>query len=407
MEPINVASEILPLKKVLLHRPGDELLNLTPETLERLLFDDIPYLEAAQEEHDSFARILREEGIEIIYLEDLMAQVLDSDPTLREPFIKQIINEADVRSERYKKLIFEYLDSEFPSSKALVMKTMAGVGRQELHGAPKSSLADYVDTDARLYLPPMPNLYFTRDPFVCIGNGVSMNRMFSFTRNRETIFGDFIFKYHPDYRDVSKWYKRYYAFHIEGGDVLNINKRTLAIGISMRTEPAAIDRLAYNLFNSEESQIEVILAFKIAPCRAFMHLDSVLTQIDYDKFIIHPAIMGSLCVYELTAAPGGKVRIFELQDDLEDILAKYVGHTVELLDCGAGDQIVSNREQWNAGPNVLCIRPGSVVASSRNKKTNDYLYKHGLNVIELASSELSRGRGGPGGMCMPFMRDDS
>lgn len=407
MAAINVKSEILPLKKVLLHRPGDELLNLTPDTLEQLLFDDIPFLEVAQQEHDFFANLLRKEGVEVLYLEDLMAETLDNDPSLREPFIDQIIYEAGVRSERYQKIIKEYLNSEYPGSKQLVMKTMAGINRQELGGAPKNSLADYIDTNTKLYLPPMPNLYFTRDPFACIGNGVSINRMYSFTRNRETIYGDYIFKHHPDYKGVPEWYKRIYTFHIEGGDILNINEHTLAIGISQRTEPEAIDRIARDIFDSGESNIDTILAFKIPSSRAFMHLDTVFTQVDYDKFTIHPAIMGPLSVYELTPAPRGEVNVIELRDDLENILAKYVGHTVELLPCGAGDRIAAEREQWNDGSNTLCLRPGTIVVYARNNVTNDFLYKKGLNVLEMPSSELSRGRGGPRCMSMPFQRDDS
>lgn len=407
MPAINVKSEILPLKKVMLHRPGNELLNLTPDTLERLLFDDIPFLEVAQQEHDYFANLLRKEGVEVLYLEDLMAETLDYDPSLREKFIHQIILEAGVRSERYQKILKEYFDSEYADSKQLVMKTMAGVNRQELGGAPKNTLADYIDTNTKLYIPPMPNLYFTRDPFACIGNGVSINRMYSFTRNRETIYGDYIFKYHPDYKGTPEWYKRIFTFHIEGGDILNINEHTLAIGISQRTEPEAIDRIARDIFDSGESPIDTILAFKIPSSRAFMHLDTVFTQVDYDKFTIHPAIMGPLSVYELTPAPGGEVHVQELRDDLEHVLSKYVGHTVELLPCGAGDRIAAEREQWNDGSNTLCIRPGTIVVYSRNNVTNDFLYKKGLNVLEMPSSELSRGRGGPRCMSMPFLREDS
>ncbi len=336
-----------------------------------------------------------------------MAEVLESDPELREQFVDQIILEAGVRSERYQRLIKEYLGTCCSSAKSLVLKTMAGVNRQELGGAPKNTLADLIDTNTKLYLPPMPNLYFTRDPFACIGNGVSVNRMYSFTRNRETIYGDYIFKYHPTYKNTPEWYKRVYTFHIEGGDILNINEHTLAIGISQRTEPEAIDRIARDIFDSGQSPIDTILAFQIPKSRAFMHLDTVFTQVDYDKFTIHPAIMGPLSVFELTPAPRGEVKVVELKDDLVNILTKYVGHSVELLPCGAGDRIAAEREQWNDGSNTLCIRPGTIVVYSRNNVTNDFLYKKGLNVLEMPSSELSRGRGGPRCMSMPFERADS
>lgn len=405
MSAVNVKSEILPLERVMLHRPGEELLSLTPSTLEQLLFDDIPYLEAAQREHDVFADTLRGEGVEVVYLEDLMAEVLDANPRLRPTFIDQIIDEAQVRSERYRHLLREYLNS-FRSSKELVLKTMAGVNRQELGSAPKSSLADMIESTGKLYIPPMPNLYFTRDPFACIGNGVSINRMYSFTRNRETIYGDYIFKHHPLYRGVPEYYKRSYAFHIEGGDILNVNEHTLAIGVSQRTEPEAIDRIARDIFDSGNSPIDTVLAFRIPKTRAFMHLDTVFTQVDYDKFTVHPGIIGPLSVYRLTPAPGGEVKVVELKEDLGSILADCVGHTVELLPCGAGDRIAAEREQWNDGSNTLCLRPGTIVVYSRNNVTNDYLCKRGLNVLEIPSSELSRGRGGPRCMSMPLWRND-
>lgn len=407
MPGINVKSEIKPLKKVMLHRPGDELLNLTPDTLENLLFDDIPYLEIAQQEHDAFADILRGEGVEVLYLEDLMAEVLNYHPELREPFVDQIIAEAGVRSERYQKILKDYYNVCCSTSKALVLKTMAGVNRQEVgEGAPKNSLADLIDTNTKLYIPPMPNLYFTRDPFACIGNGVSINRMYSFTRNRETIYGHYIFKYHPDYQGTPEWYERTYTFHIEGGDILNLNETTLAIGISQRTEPEAIDRIARDIFDSGKSPIKTILAFMIPKSRAFMHLDTVFTQVDYDKFTVHPGILGPLSIYELTPGKNGDPVVKELSDRLEHVLGKYLGTPVQLIPCGAGDRIAAEREQWNDGSNTLCVRPGTVVVYSRNNVTNDSLYKNGLNVLEMPSSELSRGRGGPRCMSMPFERAD-
>ena len=405
MAGVNVKSEIMPLKKVLLHRPGDELLNLTPNTLEELLFDDIPFLEVAQAEHDAFADILRNEGTEVVYLEDLMTEVIDGNPELREQFLDQWIYEAGIRTDRYQKIIYDYMDDNYPTNKELVLKTMAGINLQELHTDKSNSLVDLVSDASKLVCAPMPNLYFTRDPFAMIGNGVSINRMYSQTRNRETIYGDYIFKYHPDYQNVPQYYERDYTFHIEGGDILNINEHTLAIGISQRTEPEAIDRIARDIFDSGQSPIDTILAFQIPKSRAFMHLDTVFTQVDYDTFTIHPAIMGPLSVFELTPAPRGEVKVVELKDDLVNILTKYVGHSVELLPCGAGDRIAAEREQWNDGSNTLCVRPGTVVVYERNDVTNAVLREHGINVLEMPSAELSRGRGGPRCMSMPAWRE--
>ena len=405
MAGVNVKSEIKPLKKVLLHRPGRELLNLTPNTLEELLFDDIPFLKVAQEEHDAFAQALRDNGVEVFYLEDLMAEVLEGNPELREKFLKQWIEEAGIRTERYQKIIFDYMQQNYPDAKDFVLKTMEGINLAELHTDKSNSLVDLVSESSKMVVKPMPNLYFTRDPFAMIGNGVSINRMYSVTRNRETIFAEYIFTHHPDFKDVPQYYSRYSAFHIEGGDILNINEHVLAIGISQRTEPDAIDEIAHNIFNDETSPVDTILAFNIPNNRAMMHLDTVFTQIDVDKFTIHPGIMGPLTVFEITPEGAG-IKVCEMSGKLEDILEKYVGRPVELIPCGGGDRIAAEREQWNDGSNTLYIAPGTVVVYERNDVTNALLKEKGINVIEIPSAELSRGRGGPRCMSMPIWRED-
>ena len=403
---INVRSEIKPLKKVLLHRPGKELLNLTPDTLGRLLFDDIPFLKVAQEEHDAFAQILKDNGVEVVYLEDLAAETIGQCPDLRKKFIEQFIVEGGVYTEEYQKALFEFFDA-YKDNKELILKTMEGVRYGELKVSSESLVTKINDDKDELILDPMPNLYFTRDPFASIGNGVSMNRMYSVTRNRETIYADYIFKYHNDYKGkVPYFYERDNNFHIEGGDILNLNDKVLAIGISQRTESAAIDKIAKNVFASADSTIETILAFRIPSSRAFMHLDTVFTQIDYDKFTIHPNIMGPLEVYELTKN-GDKVEIKLLTDTLKSILEKYLGvPDVKLIKCGGEDRIAAEREQWNDGSNTLCIAPGVIVVYERNDVSNALLREAGLKVLEMPSAELSRGRGGPRCMSMPLVRED-
>ena len=405
MAGVNVKSEIKPLKRVLLHRPGNELLNLTPNTLEELLFDDIPFLKVAQEEHDAFAQALRDNGVEVFYLEDLMAEVLEANPELREQFLKQWIEEAGIRTDRYQKIIFDYLQENYPDAKDLVLKTMEGINLTELHTDKSNSLVDLVSEASKMVVAPMPNLYFTRDNFAMIGNGVSINRMYSVTRNRETIYAEYIFGNHPDFADVPQYYSRYNTFHIEGGDILNINDHVLAVGISQRTEPDAIDALAHNIFNDETSPIDTILAFNIPNNRAMMHLDTVFTQIDTDKFTIHPGIMGPLTVFEITPEGEG-IKVKEMTGKLEDILEKYVGMPVELIPCGGGDRIAAEREQWNDGSNTLCIAPGTVCVYERNDVTNKVLEEKGIKLIVIPSAELSRGRGGPRCMSMPIWRED-
>ena len=197
-----------------------------------------------------------------------------------------------------------------------------------------------------------------------------------------------------------------FTFHTEGGDVLNINEKTLAVGISQRTQAAAIDVMAQNIFWNSDSKVERILAFDIPVSRAFMHLDTVFTQIDVDKFTIHPAIMGTLRVYELTAGKNpGDVNIRLIEDTLEHVLEDATGvDQVKLIPCGGGDPIAASREQWNDGSNTLCVEPGKICVYARNTVTNDVLYKEGLDLLVVPSAELSRGRGGPRCMSMPIIR---
>ena len=346
MKAINVKSEIAPLKKVLLHRPGNELLNLTPDTLGRLLFDDIPFLPDAQKEHDEFVHILRENGIEVVFLEDLMAEVLELNDEIVDKFIRQFIYEAGIKTPKYKNLVFEYLKS-FKDKKELVLKTMEGIKIGEISRAKREvekSLVDLVSEESDFLADPMPNLYFTRDPFASAGNGIILNKMYSVTRSRETIYAEYIFNYHPDYKDqVSKYYDRYLPYHIEGGDVLNLNNHILAIGISQRTEAGAIDELAKNIFKNPDSEIDTILAFNIPVSRAFMHLDTVFTQIDFDKFTYHPGIMETLQVFEITEGDipdsDEDLNVREVTGYLEEILDKNLGRKITLITCAGGEKI--------------------------------------------------------------------
>lgn len=406
MSGIHVYSEIKPLKRVLLHRPGDEFLNLTPNTLERLLFDDIPYLKKAQEEHDVFAGALRAEGVEVVYLVDLAAESLDTHPKVREKFLKQFIKEGGVTSPIVFDLVFNYLN-QFKDNRELIKKCITGIDSEDLEGYRPSSGFFATRDIGKMILDPLPNLYAPRDPFASIGDGVSIHRMYSVTRQRETIFAEYIFKYHPDYKDTPRYYDRYNAYHIEGGDIQVLSDEVIAIGISERTEPDAINLLAKNIFSAKDNKFKYVLAFDIPDERSFMHLDTVMTRLDVDKFAVHSEVMHVTKVFEISKGKDEDLNIVELDMPLDELLKKYLKlDSVTLIKCGGGKRIPAEREQWSDGANLLTIRPGVAIAYDRNHVSNEVFRQAGIKVIEIPSSELSRGRGGPHCMSMALERED-
>ncbi|MBR3364609.1 MAG: arginine deiminase [Solobacterium sp.] len=405
MKGIYVTSEIAPLKKVLLHRPGRELLNLVPSRLSELLFDDIPYLKTAQKEHDAFAGLLRDNGVEVVYLEDLMSEVLHLNPELTDPFLDQWLEEGNIRTSKWRRKLKRYLLDNF-AGKDLVLKTMEGVTLKEMGEVRAYSLQDRIAPSDDLVVDPMPNLYFQRDPFASVGRNALVNKMRFPTRRRETIYADFILRFHPDFAGlVRQLYNRTRHASIEGGDILNLSEKVLAIGISERTSPDAIEATAEQMFRDDVCQIDTVLAFKIPSSRAFMHLDTVFTQIDRNVYVVHPGILGPLTIYELKEGKSG-LKIREVRGTLQSILEQYTGADhIRLIPCGGDDMIASRREQWNDGSNTLAIAPGRVIVYDRNDVTNEILRNEGIEVLEMPSSELSRGRGGPRCMSMPLIRE--
>ena len=398
--PIQIYSEIGPLKRVLLHRPGRELENLMPEYIERLLFDDIPYLDIARREHDTFCDLLRHNGAEVVYLEDLAAESL-TDEGVKDAFLREYLLEAGILGEKRTAMMLDYFKSL--STKNMVEQLMAGVRKSEVKGYGRKNLTDYLEDDYPFVIDPMPNLYFTRDPFACVGDGVTLHNMFTHTRRRETLFAKYIFGYNPNYRNVPLYYERTASATVEGGDVLVLSDRVAAVGISQRTQPWAIELLAKKLLGRDS--FEKVLAIDIPKSRSFMHLDTVFTQVDRDKFTMHPNISSRLRVFVLHMEDE-KLSITEETASLEDILKEHLHlDKVDLIKCGGGNPIDAAREQWNDGSNTFAIAPGKVVVYSRNYVTNRVLADHGVEVLTIPSSELSRGRGGPRCMTMPMVRE--
>jgi arginine deiminase len=405
---INVTSETGTLKKVLLHRPGIELEQLTPEVLETLLFDDIPFLKVAKQEHDTFSKLLRENSVDVVYLSNLIAETLSIDEQIKKQFIEDFINESlNNLAHTYKKELTAYL-LDFEDIHQLVLTLMGGVKATEIEKKERNPLASLlIDSRTSFALDPIPNLYFTRDSFATIGNGVAINHMYSRTRRRETIFGRYIFKYHKDFKDTPLYYKNDLPHNIEGGDILNISEKLLLIGLSQRTSPEAVEALSKNLFKDPTSKVERIIALDIPNIRAYMHLDTVFTQVDINKFVIHPNILGNLRIFIIEPSTTNYLSVREYNKSLKDLLSEQLNRDdIELISCGGNDYIASAREQWNDGSNTLCIKPGTAIVYDRNTITNKILLDSGIKTLEIPSSELSRGRGGPRCMSMPLIREN-
>ena len=405
--PIHVYSEIGKLKTVMLHRPGKELENLAPDILHRMLIDDIPYLKIAQEEHDAFAHVLRQQGIKVLYLEDLLAESL-TDEKVRRAFLDQLLDESSIKKQDpLHQLLLNYLQELL--TKEMVKTVIAGIRKSEIHNS-TPSLADLAeDPDYPFYLDPMPNVYFTRDQQAAIGSGMTINRMTFRARRRESLFMETILKNHPDFKNatIPVWRDRYHHGRLEGGDELVLNNHVLAVGISQRTSATAITDLAHNLFG--HSSYDTILAIKIPHNHAMMHLDTVFTMINYDQFTVHPFILdkaGKIDIYVLQPDDHNGVKITEKNDLVQVLKENLHLSELDLIPTGGGDPIAAPREQWNDGSNTLAIAPGEVVTYDRNYVSNDLLRKHGIIVHEIRSSELSRGRGGPRCMSCRLIRED-
>ena len=397
-------SEIGRLNKVLLHRIGTEVDGLVPDNFARLLFDDIPYLKVAQQEHDHFAEILKKNGVEVVYYVDEVAKALET-PAIKDRFIREMLDQTHFTSRGVKEAIYAYLIVLKP--RQLVEKVIAGIRKTDLTGYRPKTLAEKIDEAYPFYMDPMPNMYFTRDQGACIGNGVTIHHMSTATRRRESLLLRYMYEFNSDFAPAGteKWYDYDDPYSLEGGDILVLSSDIVAIGLSERTTAEGIETFARNLLTG--SDFKKVLVFNIPKKRAFMHLDTVFTMVDYDKFSIHPEIEGPLQLYELSLGAGGEIVLDSMTEDLATILAKELGlPAVKLIRCGGDDVMAAQREQWNDGSNTLCIAPGKVITYERNYVTNDLLDRNGIEVLTMPSSELSRGRGGPRCMSCPVSRDD-
>jgi len=399
--PIRVKSEVGKLRRVLLHRPGQELENLMPQYLSRQLFEDIPYLVHAREEHDKFAATLRESGVEVLYLLDLVEEAV-ADPAVQTLLVADFLAEIGLSVRGVEEQVREYLLS-LPVPQMLA-SMVRGVRKSDLGQNGQHHLVDYIDDAYPFYVDPMPNLYFTRDPFFMVDGGVCISSMANAVRARETLFGQYLFTHHPLYKNTPMLHARTDPFSIEGGDVLVLSSEAVAVGISQRTDPHAVEALAKRLI-SEETGIQRVLAIDIPKTRSYMHLDTVMTMVDYDKFTIHPSILPAVRTFSLTKKAGQLIIEPEKRKLAETLADTLHLDRVTMIHCGGTSAIDAAREQWNDGTNTLAVAPGEVIAFSRNYVTNGILRDNGVTVYEIPSAELSRGRGGPRCMSMPLWRE--
>ena len=395
---INVYSEIGTLKKVLVHTPGQEIDYLTPQRLDELLFSAILDPIRAREEHQKFIEILKSEGVEVVQLSELTAEAYNAASVeAKEAFINKWLDESiPALSDANRKVVYNYLKGMEKDTVKMIRKMMAGILAREVN----------VESSVELIVDPMPNLYFTRDPFASVGNGITLHHMFRPTRRRETIFADLIFSQHPDYKTTPKYYDRSMNYSIEGGDVFIYNEKTLVVGVSERTEKDAIQTLAESIKNNSEVKFETIYAINVPKMSNLMHLDTWLTMLDYDKFLYSPNMMGVLKIWKIDLK-ASKIEWHEINEPLTDFLSSVIGKEATLIPvAGEGaTQIDIDVETNFDATNYLVIKPGVVVGYDRNRKTNEALTKAGIKVHSWNGDQLSLGMGSARCMSMPLYRE--
>ncbi|GAA5043317.1 arginine deiminase [Nocardia callitridis] len=404
---LSVTSEVATLRTVLLHRPGGELRRLTPRNNDQLLFDAIPWVERAQQEHDVFADVLREHGTEVLLLADLLTETLAVSGAARVQGIS-----AAVDTRRLGHALADELAAYLrgvPASE-LAELLMAGMTFDELPFGPNAaSLVRRMHHGADFVIDPLPNLLFTRDSSFWVGPRVAITSLALPARTRETSLTDLVYAFHPRFLGVRRAYESHTA-PIEGGDVLLLGPGVLAVGVGERTSPAGAEALARSLFDDDLAH--TVLVVPIAQNRATMHLDTVCTMVDSDAVVMYPAVRDSLCAFTIHKeddyggrADGGTVSM-RGPDPFLPAAAEAMGiGKLRVIDTGL-DGVTAEREQWDDGNNTLALAPGVVAAYERNEMTNARLEDAGIEVLRIPGSELGSGRGGPRCLSCPLSRDD-
>lgn len=391
-------SEVGTLRAVILHRPGAELARLTPRNSDKLLFDGLPWVARAQEEHDAFAELMRSRGVEVMLLADLLTEALESGAARMHGIAAAV--DARRLGHPLAQELAEYLRGLAPAPLAQVL--MAGMTFTELplRSTPDLSLVRRMHHGADFVIDPLPNLMFTRDSSFWIGPKVAITSLALPARVRETSLTDIIYAHHPRFLGVRRAYESHTA-PVEGGDVLLMSPGVVAVGVGERTTPAGAEALARSLFDDELAH--TVLAVPIAQERAQMHLDTVCTMVDIDAVLMYPNVVDTLSAFAIKHTGDG-VKIADAAPFVEAAADAMGIPKLRVIDTGL-DPVTAEREQWDDGNNTLALAPGVVVAYERNVETNARLQDSGIEVLPIAASELRTGRGGPRCMSCPVARD--